>query len=290
MRRGGTAVSAAGVQPNPPSWALDRIDQRALPMDGRYAYPNPAGNVHAYVIDTGININHADFGGRAHYGWDFVDDDAIADDCNGHGTHVAGLIGGGSYGAAKGIQLYAVRVLDCVGSGTIADVVAGVEWVTTHHVKPAVANMSLGGGASSALDQAVRNSIAAGVTYTVAAGGSASSACDSSPSRVTEAITVGGTTMSDSRASFSNYGSCLDIFAPAVTITSTWIGSPTATNTLSGNSMAAPLVAGGAAMYLADNPTATPAAVTAALAARATTGVLTGVGAGSPNRLLYVGP
>ena len=277
------------TQANPPSWGLDRIDQRSLPLSSSYTYSTTASNVHAYVIDTGINLTHSDFGGRAKSGYDFVDDDSNATDCNGHGTHVAGTIGGSSYGVAKGVQLTAVRVLDCAGSGSYADVIAGIDWVTQNAVKPAVANMSLGGGISTSVDNAVRSSISSGVTYAVAAGNDTANACNSSPSRVAEAITVGATTSTDARASYSNYGSCLDIFAPGSSIKSDWIGSTTATNTISGTSMATPHVAGAAALYLATHTSATPATVRNALVNAGTTGKVTTPGSGSPNVLLYTG-
>ncbi|SDZ08402.1 Serine protease, subtilisin family [Micromonospora pattaloongensis] len=280
-------VSLAATQTNPPSWGLDRVDQRNLPLNRSYTYPTTATNVRAYIIDTGLRFAHSDFGGRATSGYDAVDG-GTADDCNGHGTHVGGTVGGAAYGVAKGVRLVGVRVLDCAGSGTNAGVIAGVNWVTANAVKPAVANMSLGGGASSALDNAVANSIASGVTYAVAAGNSNANACNSSPARTASAITVGATTSTDARASYSNYGSCLDIFAPGSSITSAWYTSNTATNTISGTSMAAPHVAGAAALVLSANPSYTPAQVSSTLVSRATTGVVTSPGSGSPNRLLFV--
>ncbi len=247
-------VSISGTQANPPSWGLDRIDQRNLPLDSSYTYPNTASNVHAYIIDTGIRFSHNDFGGRATSGYDAVDGGS-ADDCNGHGTHVAGTVGGSAYGVAKAVQLVGVRVLNCSGSGTNAGVIAGVDWVTANAIKPAVANMSLGGGANSSLDNAVRNSIASGVTYGLAAGNdNGANACNTSPARTTEAITVGSTTSSDARSSFSNVGTCLDIFAPGSSITSAWYTSNTATNTISGTSMATPHVVGAAALVASANP------------------------------------
>ncbi|MGB9376204.1 MAG: S8 family peptidase [Mycobacteriales bacterium] len=282
----------AGTQANPPSWGLDRIDQRNLPLDNSYTYPNTASNVHAYIIDTGIRFSHTTFGGRATSGYDAIDG-GTADDCNGHGTHVAGTVGGSQYGVAKGVSLVAVRVLDCQGSGTTSQVVAGIDWVTNNAIKPAVANMSLGGSADTALDNAVRNSIASGVTYAIAAGngnalGVGVDACSTSPARVAEAITVGATDNTDARASFSNYGTCLDIFAPGVNITSSWNTSDTATNTISGTSMATPHVVGVAALKLSTNPGFTPAQVRDALVADATSNKVTNPGSGSPNKLLYV--
>ena len=283
-------ISLTAQQVNPPSWGLDRIDQRRLPLDGVYGYPGTASNVTAYIIDTGILTTHSDFGGRASHGYDFVDGDANATDCNGHGTHVAGTVGGTSYGVAKGVRLVAVRVLNCSGNGTTSGVIAGIDWVTRNARKPAVANMSLGGGASAALDAAVNNSINSGVTFVVAAGNESTNACTRSPARTPNAITVGATTSGDARASYSNYGSCLDIFAPGSSITSAWHTSTTARNTISGTSMATPHVAGAAALYLSANPSASPTQVRNALVANGTTGVVTGAGTGSPNVLVYTGP
>ncbi|MFI8372146.1 S8 family serine peptidase [Streptomyces sp. NPDC085466] len=278
------------TQPNPPSWGLDRIDQRALPLNQSYTYPDTAGQgVTAYIIDTGVRISHSDFGGRAFNGFDAVDNDNVSQDGNGHGTHVAGTVAGSAYGVAKKAKIVGVRVLDNNGSGTTAGVVAGIDWVTRNAVKPAVANMSLGGGADATLDAAVRNSIASGVTYAVAAGNSNANASNYSPARVSEALTVGSTTNTDARSSFSNYGSVVDIFAPGSSITSAWHTGDSATNTISGTSMASPHVAGAAALYLGDNPTATPAQVGTALVNAATPNVVTNPGSGSPNRLLYVG-
>ncbi|MGW8061700.1 S8 family peptidase [Streptomyces ziwulingensis] len=279
-----------GTQPSPPSWGLDRIDQRNRPLNNSYTYPDSAGRgVTAYVVDTGVRITHSDFGGRASYGYDAIDNDNTAQDGHGHGTHVAGTVAGGAYGVAKQAKVVGVRVLDNSGSGTTAQVVAGIDWVARNAVKPAVANMSLGGGADSALDAAVRNAVASGITFVVAAGNESTNASTKSPARVTEAITVGATTSSDARASYSNYGSVLDLFAPGSSITSAWSSGDTATSTISGTSMASPHVAGAAALHLADNPSATPAQVASALTSAATTGVVTNPGSGSPNRLLYVG-
>ena len=278
------------TQTNPPSWGLDRIDQTALPLSGSYTYDDTAGQgVTAYIIDTGVRISHSDFGGRARNGYDAVDGDNVAQDGNGHGTHVAGTVAGSAYGVAKKARIVGVRVLNNSGSGTTAQVVAGIDWVARNAVKPAVANMSLGGGADSTLDAAVRNAVASGVTFVVAAGNESTNASTKSPARVTEAITVGATTSSDARASYSNYGSVVDLFAPGSSITSAWRTSDTATNTISGTSMASPHVAGAAALYLAGNPSATPAQVSSALTSSATTGVVTRPGSGAPTRLLYVG-
>ncbi|WP_433572318.1 S8 family peptidase [Streptomyces sp. CA-251247] len=282
--------TATATQPNPPSWGLDRIDQRALPANRSYTYPDTAGEgVTAYIIDTGVRITHSDFGGRASYGYDAIDNDNTAQDGNGHGTHVAGTVAGTAHGVAKKARIVGVRVLDNSGSGTTEQVVAGIDWVTRNAVKPAVANLSLGGGVDPALDTAVRNSIASGVTYAIAAGNDGANASNYSPARVTEAITVGSTTSTDARSSFSNYGTVLDIFAPGSSITSSWNTGDAATNTISGTSMATPHVAGAAALYLAANRTATPAQVSTALTTAATSGVVGSPGTGSPNRLLYVG-
>ena len=283
---------ASDIQTSPPSWGPDRIDQGSLPMDGSYTYPNTASTVHAYIIDTGIRLTHTDFGGRATTGYDAVTAGGTAADCNGHGTHVAGTVGGSSYGVAKGVQLVAVRVLNCVGSGTTAQVLAGVDWVTAHAVKPAVANMSLGGGVDPTIDNAVQSSISSGITYAVSAGngdeqGNPQDACNFSPARVPAAITVGATDSADYRASFSNYGTCLDIFAPGVDITSAWNGSNTAKRTIDGTSMAAPHVTGAAALVASANPGWTPQQIRDHLVAGDST-VVRNPGPGSPNRLLYV--
>ncbi|HZM22861.1 MAG TPA: S8 family serine peptidase [Anaerolineales bacterium] len=272
---------------SPATWGLDRIDQRNLPLNNSYTYNVTGAGVKAYIIDTGIRITHNQFGGRATYGRDFVDNDSTASDCNGHGTHVAGTVGGSTYGVAKGVSLVAVRVLNCSGSGTTSGVIAGIDWVTSQHTTgKAVANMSLGGSPSTALDNAVRNSIADGVVYAIAAGNSNSNACNFSPARTAEAITVGATTSSDARASYSNKGSCLDLFAPGSSITSAWNSSNTATNTISGTSMATPHVTGVAALYLQGH-NATPLQVRNALVGAATPNKVTNPGSNSPNLLLY---
>ena len=260
------------------TWGIDRTDQRALPLSTTYSYNNTGAGVTAYIIDTGIRFDHTEFGGRASSGYDAVDG-GTADDCNGHGTHVSGTVGGTKYGVAKGVSLVAVRVLDCGGSGTWSGVIAGMDWVAANHRTPAVANMSLGGGASTSVDDALRNLIGSGVTVGVAAGngnrgGRQQDACNYSPARVAEAITVGATDKTDTKTSWSNYGSCVDIFAPGSGITSSWYTSATATNTISGTSMATPHVVGVAALYLQSNTGASPAAVAAALSANATAGIV----------------
>ncbi|MFD9029788.1 S8 family peptidase [Streptomyces sp. NPDC059567] len=274
------------------TWGLDRIDQRNLPLSTTYTSDTTASNVTAYIIDTGIRTSHSEFGGRARVGTDTVGGGQNGQDCQGHGTHVAGTVGGAKYGVAKGAKLVAVRVLDCNGSGSTAGVIAGVDWVTANAVKPAVANMSLGGGVNASLDDAVKRSIASGVTYAVAAGngnilGLPARACNYSPARVPEAITVGATDSADKRASFSNYGTCVDLFAPGVSITSAWKDNDTAANTISGTSMATPHTAGVAALYLATHPTATPAQVSTALVNNATAGKVQNPLSGSPNKLLH---
>jgi subtilisin family serine protease len=272
---------------SPATWGIDRIDQRALPLSNSYTYNFTGAGVTAYIIDTGIFFGHNEFGGSAVSGYDFVNNDSDASDCNGHGTHVAGTVGGETYGVAKGVSLVAVRVLNCLGSGTTSGVIAGINWVTSQHTTgKAVANMSLGGGASTALDTAVKNSIADGVVYAIAAGNNNKDACRYSPARVPTAITVGATTSSDARASYSNYGTCLDLFAPGSSITSAWYTGSSATNTISGTSMATPHAAGVAALYL-EGHDAGPQQVRDALVAAATAGVVGNAGRGSPNLLLY---
>jgi subtilisin family serine protease len=285
-------VKKSDTQPGPPSWGLDRIDQTALPLDNTYTYPSTASSVHAYVVDTGIRISHQDFGGRASYGASFDPAAATADDCDGHGTHVAGTLGSTQHGVAKGVQLVAVRVLDCQGSGTESTVIAGIDWVTANAVKPAVANLSVGGPASGTIDAALQKSIASGVTYTVAAGNDGRDACGFSPARVPEAITVGATDDHDFRATFSNFGNCVDIFAPGVDIKSTYIdpSSNAATAYLSGTSMASPHVAGAAALVLAANPNLTPQQVRDAIVNNSVAAAVHDPGTGSPESLLHVGP
>lgn len=280
---------AFGTQDNPPSWGLDRMDQRDLPLNESYTYPNEAQGVTAYVIDTGVRTSHSTFEGRASSGYDFVDGDGTANDCNGHGTHVSGTIAGAEYGVAKRANIVGVRVLNCQGSGSYAGVIDGIDWVTQNASGPSVANMSLGGGASTAVDDAVRNSIASGITYGLAAGNSGADACNTSPARVGEGITVGATNRQDGQASYSNYGNCLDIYAPGTDITSAWIGSDSDTNTISGTSMATPHVVGAAALVLGNNASAAPQQVRATLVNNASSEKVSGIGVGSPNRLLHVG-
>ena len=268
-------------------WGLDRVDQRDLPRNGSYTYNTSAANVHAYVLDTGVLGTHSQFTGRMGNGYTAIADGRGTTDCNGHGTHVAGTLGGTTYGGAKGVTLHPVRVLACNGTGTWSQIIAGMDWVRANHVKPAVANMSLGGWGDTAADTAAANLVAAGVTLVVSAGNDNGNACNPSPARVASAITVGSVRDDDGRSFFSNYGSCLDLFAPGSSVLSAWHTSATATNTISGTSMAAPHVAGAAALYLAANPAATPAQVATALVNSSSPGRVLAAGAGSPNRLLY---
>ncbi|MFE6614727.1 S8 family peptidase [Amycolatopsis sp. NPDC057786] len=276
------------TQDNPPSWGLDRVDQADLPLDDKYTYPTKADNVTAYVIDTGVRGSHKDFGDRATGGKDFVDNDDTPNDEHGHGTHVAGTIGGTDHGLAKGVKIVGVRVLDANGSGTTEGVVAGVDWVAANAKGPSVANMSLGGGADDALDAAVKGAIDKGVTFALAAGNESSDAGTTSPARVKEAITVAASDKTDKQASFSNYGSVVDLYAPGVDITSSWATGDDATNTISGTSMAAPHVAGAAALYLSANPEATPAQVAEGLVGAAADGKISNPTGGTANKLLQV--
>jgi subtilisin family serine protease len=272
------------------TWGIDRIDQRNLPLSGTYTYNTTAANVHAYVIDSGLLASHTEFTGRVGNGFDAVG--GGTNDCNGHGTHVAGTLGGTTWGVAKGVTIHPVRVLGCDNTGTWAGVIQGIDWVANNHLLPAVANMSLGGGVNTAVDTAVANLTNAGVTVVVAAGNGGVDACGTSPARAPSAITVGSTDANDARSIFgggqsSSWGTCLDIFAPGTSITSAWNTGNSATNTISGTSMASPHVAGAAALHLAANPTATPAQVTAAILNNATPNLVTDARAGSPNLLLF---
>jgi subtilisin family serine protease len=284
-------VTAADTQQSAP-WGLDRIDQRALPLSGTYTSASSGAGVSAYVIDSGVLSAHAEFGGRVAAGWTAISDGLGTGDCNGHGTHVAGTIAGKTYGVAKAATVIPVRVLDCSGSGFNSDVIAGLEWVASNHQAgtPAVANLSIGGAASAMVDAAVQGIINDGVTAVVAAGNSAADACNSSPARVAGALTVAASDSTDKQASFSNYGSCVDLYAPGVSIKSASPASTTATATMSGTSMASPHVAGAAALVLARQPGLLPADVASKLISAATTGKISAATAGTPNRLLYADP
>ncbi|MFC5664414.1 S8 family peptidase [Kitasatospora misakiensis] len=279
----------ADTQPNPPSWGLDRIDQTALPLDRAYSYATTASNITAYVLDTGVRFSHQDFGGRAVSGYDFVDNDANAADCHGHGTHVAGTVGGTTYGVAKGVKLVSVRVLDCNGSAPWSTIIKGVDWVTANAAKPAVANMSIGGDTTQTVNDAVARSIASGITYAVAAGNNNRDACTSTPASTGAAITVGAIDSSDARANYSNFGTCLDLFAPGSNITSASNNGDNWNATMNGTSMASPHVAGAAALLLSANPTWTPQQIRDQLVADATANKVTNPGPNSPNRLLKSG-
>ncbi|MEU5400448.1 S8 family peptidase [Streptomyces sp. NPDC005963] len=282
--------SISATQTNP-TWGLDRIDQVTTAGDRRYTYPDTAGaGVTAYVIDTGVRVSHRDFGGRATHGFDAIDNDNIATDGNGHGTHVAGTIAGARYGVAKQAKIVAVRVLDDRGSGTTEQVIAGIDWVTKNRKGPSVANMSLGGSADPALDAAVRRAIASGVTFGVAAGNESQNASLGSPARVREAITVASSTRTDTQSGFSNFGGIVDLYAPGSDILSTWHISDGATRTISGTSMATPHVVGAAAIYLANHPGATPAQIAKALTDGATPGRISNAGPGTVNKLLKIVP
>lgn len=274
----------------PISWGLDRIDQTALPLNSSFTFNSSGSGVRVYIVDTGIRTSHAEFGGRAISGYTAISDGNGSNDCNGHGTHVAGTVGGSTAGVARSAQLVAVRVLDCSGSGSSSGVIAGIDYVTSqknaNRSIPMVANLSLGGGANQSLDDAVAKSVAAGVVFAVAGGNSATDACTQSPARAASALTVGATESNDARAGYSNYGSCLDIFAPGSGITSAWHTADDAFAGLSGTSMASPHVAGVAAVILGDYPTSTPEQVRATLLSASATGVVSDAGAGSSNALL----
>jgi subtilisin family serine protease len=279
-------VSDQTTQRNP-TWGLDRVDQKDLPLNNKYTYNNDGTGVTVYVIDSGIRITHTQFEGRASHGFDAVDG-GPADDCNGHGTHVAGTVGSAKYGVAKKVSLVAVRVLDCDGNGSFSGVIAGIDWVTEHAPLQAIANMSLGApGRHSATEQAITESINAGVPYAIAAGNDGVNACDYTPARTPRAITVGATDDGDWETWFSNYGECLDIWAPGQDITSTWNTSDTATNTINGTSMASPHVAGVAALYNQLHPSATSAAISKAVVNQATRNTVSLIGPGSPNKFLF---
>ena len=283
---------ALDTQSPTPSWGLDRVDQRALPFSNSFTASAYGAGVDVYIVDTGVSTTHTDFSGRLRSGFSAINDRRGSNDCNGHGTHVAGTAAGATYGVAKAASIIPVRVLDCAGTGSNSGVIAGLDWMIAHHTAgvAAVANMSLGGGASLALDTAVQNAINDGVVMAVAAGNSNANACNYSPARAANAITVGAIERTDVRASYSNFGSCLDIFAPGTSITSAWINSSTAINTISGTSMASPHVAGVAAALLSANPTLSPAEISSILRSSATPNVVSSAGTGSPNYLLYLDP
>ncbi len=281
------AVVSLATTQSGATWGIDRIDQRSLPLSGTYTYTSTGSGVTAYIIDTGILTSHSQFGGRAAVSYDAVGDGRNGIDCNGHGTHVSGTVGGSTYGVAKGVQLRAVRVLNCSGSGTNSGVIAGMNWVASNHVAKAVANMSLGGGYSSAVNTAATNMVNSGVFLAVASGNSNADACNSSPASAAGTITVNASSSTDARATFSNYGGCTDVYAPGVNITSAWIGSTSATNTISGTSMATPHVTGVGALYKATYGDAAASTIVSWITTNATASKITGNPSGTPNKLLY---
>ncbi|AMM29795.1 S8 family peptidase [Acinetobacter pittii] len=275
----------ATTQSNP-DWGLDRIDQKNLPLDSAYSYLQTGSGTTAYIVDTGILSTHQQFSGRVLSGYTAISDGNGTSDCHGHGTHVAGTVGGSTYGVAKNVSLVPIRILGCDGSGASSNVIAGLDWILKNGKKPAVVNISLGGEANASLDSAVENLFNNGYVMVVAAGNSNTDACSSSPARVSKAITVAATDSTDTRASYSNYGSCVDIFAPGSQINSSWIGSNTATKVLNGTSMATPHVVGVVAEMLQSTPTATPQTISTNLLNQASNNVVKNP-SGSPNRLLY---
>lgn len=282
------SLTSPPLAQNSATWGLDRIDQVDRPLSSQYLYQYQGAGVYAFVLDTGILATHQDFGGRVQPGTGFISDGNGSSDCNGHGTHVAGTIGGSQWGVAKGVTLVPVRVLDCAGSGSWSGVIAGLDWVASQTaMRPAVANLSLGGAKSSSVNAAVAAAVGKGVTMVVAAGNSNADACNTSPASEPSAITVGATTSADARASYSNFGSCLDLFAPGSSITSAWYTGTAATQTISGTSMASPHVAGVAALALAANPASTPDMVTRFLTDNASLNKVGAAGTGSPNRLVF---
>ncbi|MER6309434.1 S8 family peptidase [Streptomyces sp. NPDC001657] len=282
-------VRGSAVQSNPPSWGLDRVDQRTLPLDHSYGYATTAGNVTAYVVDTGIRTSHTQFQGRASVGADEVGDGGAGQDCAGHGTHVSGTIGGKDYGVAKAVKLVSVRVLNCRGKGSASSIIAAADWITAHAAKPAVVNMSINGPRSSSEDSAIKKSIAAGITWVVSSGNDGADACGNSPGDIASALVVNNSTADDRRRSDSDYGSCTDLFAPGTGIVSAWNTGDRDTHSLTGTSMAAPHVTGAAALYLSAHPDASPAEVQQALLDNATSGRIPNAGSGTPDRLLHTG-
>ncbi|MBF8316639.1 S8 family peptidase, partial [Acinetobacter baumannii] len=284
-----TIVNIDATTQSNPDWGIDRIDQKALPLNSTYSYLQTGSGTTAYIVDTGILSSHQEFSGRVLSGYTAISDGNGTTDCNGHGTHVAGTVGGTTYGVAKSVNLVPIRILGCDGSGASSNVIAGLDWILKNGKKPAVVNMSLGGATSSSLDSAVENLFNNGYVMVVAAGNSNTDACSSSPARVSKAITVAATDNTDTRASYSNYGSCVDIFAPGSQINSSWIGSNTATKILNGTSMATPHVAGVVAEMLQSTPTASPQTISTNLLNQASSNVVKNP-SGSPNRLLYKSP